>query len=107
MVDSWNDEEPRDEEHQHDVVHDNVPELPIQEGQDRSPEAPPGLVRSASIAGSATTVIVSALEVPLFKGSKLFRVNGVMRYVMLLKLKLLLILRLLNPLPEVNNFLIL
>ena len=33
--------------------------------------------------------------------------NGVMRHVMLLKLKLLLMLRLLNPLPEVNNFFIL
>ena len=33
----------------------------------------------------------------------LFRVNGVMRYVMLSKLKLLLIL-LLCPLPEANNF---
>ena len=36
--------------------------------------------------------------------SHLFRVNGVMRYVMLPKLKLLLILLLLCPLPEANNF---
>ena len=35
--------------------------------------------------------------------SRMFRVNGVMRYVMLSKLKLLLIL-LLCPLPEANNF---
>ena len=68
---SWNEEEEdREEEHQDDVVQENVPELSIQEGQNRSPETPPGLVRSASIAGSATTVIVSALEVPLFKRSK-------------------------------------
>ena len=34
-VDSWNDEEEgRKEEHQDDVVQDNAPELPIQEGQD-------------------------------------------------------------------------
>ena len=70
-VDSWNDEEEgREEEHQNDDVQENVTELPIQEEQDRSPDAPPGLARSASMAGSATTVIVSALELPLFKGSK-------------------------------------
>ena len=58
-VDSWNEEEEnREEEHLDDVAQENVPELPIQEGQDRSPETPPGLVCSASIAGSATTVIV-------------------------------------------------
>ena len=48
-VDPWNDEEEdRGEEHQDDLVQDDVPELPIQEEQERSPEAPPGLVHSAS-----------------------------------------------------------
>ena len=71
MVDSWNDEEEGVQEgHQDDVAQDHVADLPLQEDQDKSPEAPPGLARSASIAGSATTVFVSALEVPLFKGSK-------------------------------------
>ena len=41
-----------------------------------------------------------------FSGVSLFRVNGVMRYVMLPKLKLLLFLLLLCPLPEANNFII-
>ena len=36
----------------------------------------------------------------------MFRGNGVMRYVMLPKLKLLLILLMLCPLPEANNFFI-
>ena len=40
-----------------------------QEDTDRV-ESPPGLSGPASIAGSATTVIVSTLELPLFKGSK-------------------------------------
>ena len=70
-VDSWNDEEQGGEEgHQDDVPQNEVPDLPVREDQDGSPEAPPGLAHSASIAGSATTVIVSALELPLFKGSK-------------------------------------
>ena len=70
-VDSWNDEEEgREEEHQNDDVQENVTELPIQEEHDNSPDHPPGLPRSASTAGSATTIIVSALELPLFKGSK-------------------------------------
>ena len=65
-VDTWSDEEGDvEDEHQEDVVQEDVPDLPLQEDQDRSPETPPGLARSASIAGSATTVIVSALEVPL------------------------------------------
>ena len=63
-VDLWNNEEEVIEEgHQDDLPQDDVAHTP------RSPETP-GLARSASIAGSATTVIVSALEVPLFKGSK-------------------------------------
>ena len=70
-IDSWNEEEEVVEEgRQDDAPQDDIPQFPPQEDQDRSPEAPPGLVRSASIDGSATTVIVSALEVPLFKGSK-------------------------------------
>ena len=70
-VDSWNAEEEEVEEGQQDDLPQNeVPDLPVQEDQGRSPEPPPGLPRSASIAGSATTVIVSVLELPLFKGSK-------------------------------------
>ena len=70
-VASWNDEEQGGEEgHQDDVPQNEVPDLPLQEDQDEPPEAPQGLTHSASIAGSATTVIVSALELPLFKGSK-------------------------------------
>ena len=70
-VDSWNDEEEGVEgRHQDEVSQEDVADLPLQEDQDQSPEAPPGLARSASIAGSATTVIVSTLELPLFKGSK-------------------------------------
>ena len=42
---------------------------PIQDGHDTSEMALPGLSRSESMAGSATTIITSTLELPLFKGS--------------------------------------
>ena len=60
-VDAWNNEEQFDgEDHQEeDTQLDN---LPLQEDTDRVEELPPGLSRPASIAGSATTVIVSTLE---------------------------------------------
>ena len=62
------------EAHEEDIQEENSPnevvDLPIQEGHDISQHVPPGLSRSASMAGSATTIIVSALELPLFKGNK-------------------------------------
>ena len=52
-VDSRNDEEEGvEEEHQDDDARNDVVDLPLQEDQDRSPETPPGLGRSASTAGS-------------------------------------------------------
>ena len=105
-VDSWNDEQQNgEEEHQEVTPQDDVPDLPVYEDQGHPYNPPPGLDRSPSMAGSGTTVILSSLELPLLKGS-MFRVTGVMRYVMLSKLKLLLILLLLCPLPEANNFII-
>ena len=69
-VDAWNDEEQANEEHhQQETIHDDAPDLP-QEGVDIDQETPPGLARPASIAGSASTIIMSTLELPLFKGSK-------------------------------------
>ena len=73
-VDSWNEDEqqaePHTEEQPEDQHQSEVIGLHIQEGHDTSQPDPPGLSRSASMAGSATTIIVSALELPLFKGSK-------------------------------------
>ena len=57
-------EEQQEEQHQSEVI-----DLPIQDGHDASEVAPPGLSRSESMAGSATTIIMSTLELPLFKGS--------------------------------------
>ena len=68
---AWNNEEECDQEdHQEDTTQNDLVNLPLQEDTDRVEEPPLGLFRSASIAGSATTVLVSALELPLFKGSK-------------------------------------
>ena len=70
-VDSWNDEQEDNVEEQQEVSpQDDVPDLPLQEDHRLHDDPPPGLVRSASMAGSATTVIVSSLELPLVKGSK-------------------------------------
>ena len=52
----------------------------------------------------ATAVDCSGSNLLPLHNLQLFRVNGVMRYVMLPKLKLLLILLLLCPFPEANNF---
>ena len=69
-VDAWNNEGEGDDNHQEDLTQNDLVDLPLQEDTDRVEEPPPGLSRPASIAGSATTVIVSTLELPLFKGSK-------------------------------------
>ena len=70
-VDSWNDDQEANGEEQQDIPpQDDVPDLPLQEDQELPQDTPPGLVHSASMAGSATTIIVSSLELPLFKGSK-------------------------------------
>ena len=73
-VDSWNEDEqqaePHTEEQPGDQHQSEVIGLPRQEGHDTSEPDPLGLSRSASMAGSATTIIASALELPLFKGSK-------------------------------------
>ena len=70
-VESWNDEEEENgEEPQEDSPQEDDPGLPLREDQDVPQDAPPGLIRSSSTAGSAMTVIVSSLELPLFKGSK-------------------------------------
>ena len=70
-VDAWNDDEQANEEHhQQETTHDDAPDLPLQEDVDINDESPPGLARPASIAGSAPTIIMSTLELPLFKGSK-------------------------------------
>ena len=64
-VDSWNDdEEGREEENQDEAA--RIEDLPLQEDHENSPEIPPGSARPASLAGSATTVILSTLEIPLF-----------------------------------------
>ena len=68
-VDSWNDdEEGREEENQDEAT--RIEDLPSQEDHENPPEIPPGLARPASLAGSATAVILSTLEMPLLKGSK-------------------------------------
>ena len=54
---------------QGDQYPEEVIHLPIREGHDTTDIDPPGLSPPASIAGSATTIIVSTLELPLFKGS--------------------------------------
>ena len=69
-IDAWNDEEEVNEEHhQQDTTNNDTTDLPLQENVDNVEEPPPGLSRPASIAGSASTVIMSTLELPLFKGS--------------------------------------
>ena len=72
-VDAWNEDdqqpEPHIEEQQEEQHQSEVIGLPIQAGHDPSELAPPGLSRSASMAGPATTIVASALELPLFKGS--------------------------------------
>ena len=70
-VDSWNDEQQNDEEEQQETsLQDELPDLPLHEDQGPSNDPPPGLSRSPSMAGSATTIILSSLELPLVKGSK-------------------------------------
>ena len=69
-VDSWTDERQEEEEEQEIPHQDELPDLPLQEDQGSVHDFPPGLSRSPSIAGSATTIIFSSLELPLVKGSK-------------------------------------
>ena len=70
-VDSWNDDQEANGEEQQEIPpQDDVPDLPLQDDQGLPQDTPPGLVHSTSVAGSATTVIVSSLELHLFKGSK-------------------------------------
>ena len=64
-VDSWNDEQQNDEEEQQEIpLQDELPDLPLHEDQGPSNDPPPGLSRSPSMAGSATTIILSSLELP-------------------------------------------
>ena len=75
-VDSWNEDEqqaePHTEEQQEDQHQSEVIGLHIQEGHDTSESDPPGLSRSASMAGSATTLVQQprSLYQRLFKESK-------------------------------------
>ena len=73
-VDAWNEEEqqpdPTTEEQPENQHQDEVARLPIHEDRDATDIDPPGLSPPASMAGSATTIIVSTLELPLFKGNK-------------------------------------
>ena len=72
-IDAWNQDdqqEGHEQDHQEDNQVGESPDLPLNEGQDLFEQDPPGLMRSASMAGSATTIIVSALELPLFKGNR-------------------------------------
>ena len=70
-VDSWNDEQQDDGEEQQQIPpQDDFPDLPLHEDQGSTHDPPPGLSRSPSMAGSATTIILSSLELPLVKGSK-------------------------------------
>ena len=70
-VDSWTDEQQNDEEEQQEItIQDDLPDPPLNEDQGPSNDPPPGLSRSPSMAGSATTIILSSLEPPLVKGSK-------------------------------------
>ena len=50
-------------------MQEDLPDLPLNEDQGPS-DPPPGLSRHPSMTGSATTIIVSSLELPLVKGSK-------------------------------------
>ena len=60
-----------DGEEPHEIPpHDDVPDPPLHEDQELPQDIPPGLGHSASMAGSATTILVSSLELPLFKVSK-------------------------------------
>ena len=73
VVDAWNEDdqqEPQKVEYQEDNDPTEKIRISIQEGHHTFEQEPPGLSRPASMAGSATTIIVSALELPLFKGSK-------------------------------------
>ena len=66
-IDAWNQDdqqEGHEEDHQEDNQLGESPDLPLKEGHDLLEQEPPGLTRSASMAGSATTIIVSALELP-------------------------------------------
>ena len=64
-------EEQNDEEEQQEIhPQDDLPDLPVHEDQGPSHNPPPGLSYSPSMAGSATTIILSSLELPLVKGSK-------------------------------------
>ena len=74
-VDACNEEDtqvhPTSDEQQEDQDQEDqeeVARLPLLGDRD-AVEQPPGLSPPASIAGSATTIIVSTLELPLFKGS--------------------------------------
>ena len=70
-VNSWNDEQQDDGEEQQQIPpQDDFPDLPLHEDQGSIHDPPPGLSRSPSMAGSATTIILSSLELPLVKGSK-------------------------------------
>ena len=64
-VDAWNQDD-HQEEHEEDHQQDNQlgesHDLPVKEGHDLFEQDPPGLARSASMAGSATTIIVASLE---------------------------------------------
>ena len=69
-VDSWNDDQENNEEEQQEIPpQDDSPDPPLYEDQEQPQDIPPGLDHSASMAGSATTIILSSLELPLFKGS--------------------------------------
>ena len=72
-VDSWNDEQPNNEDQEEQQVstpQEEMPDLPVYEDQGLPYDPPPGLDRSPSMAGSGTTIILSSLELPLVKGSK-------------------------------------
>ena len=51
-------------------MQEDLPDLPLNEDQGPSTDPPPGLSRHPSMTGSATTIILSSLELPLVKGSK-------------------------------------
>ena len=70
-VDSWNDEgQTKGEEEQECAPQEELPDLPVHEDPGHIQNPPPGLGHSPSAAGSAATIIVSSLELPLVKGSK-------------------------------------
>ena len=70
-VDSWNDEQQDDEEEQPgNILQEDSPDPPLHEDQGPSNDPPPGLSRHPSMTGSATTIVLSSLELPLVKGSK-------------------------------------